>query len=124
MKRILIFLSIISLAFAAAITAGPAGDMDHKGVCRADVEKFCKDIKPGGGRIMACLKSHEAELSEPCKEHMAMAREKMKEFHAACKADSKKFCSGITPGKGRIAACLKSHEAELSEPCKAFFQKN
>jgi len=34
--------------------------------CRADVEKFCKGIAPGGGRIQACLKSREAELQPAC----------------------------------------------------------
>jgi hypothetical protein len=96
----------------------------HRGACKPDVEKFCKDIKPGGGRIWTCLKSHEAELSQPCSDHMAMAREKGKELHQACKADVKKFCKGIPRGKGRIVSCLKSHEAELTEPCKAYFNKN
>ena len=36
----------------------------------------------------------------------------------ACKADYDKYCSGTTPGGGRIIACLdKQHEA-LSEACK------
>jgi hypothetical protein len=49
------------------------GDMLKKKIgdamqnCKADAEKFCKDVKPGGGRIMKCLKEHEAELSEGCK---------------------------------------------------------
>jgi hypothetical protein len=32
----------------------------------------------------------------------------------ACKADKEKFCN-----KGMVAACLKQHEIELSEVCKA-----
>lgn len=96
----------------------------HKGVCKPDVEKFCKGIKPGEGRIWACLKSHEAELSQPCMDHIAMMREKGKEFNQACKDDAKKLCKGIPRGKGRIVSCLKSHEAELTEPCKVYFTKN
>ena len=34
--------------------------------CRADAEKFCKGIAPGGGRILSCLKSREAELQPAC----------------------------------------------------------
>ncbi len=34
--------------------------------CRADVEKFCKGIAPGGGRILSCLKSREPELQPAC----------------------------------------------------------
>jgi len=94
-----------------------------KGACKADIEKFCKGIKPGGGRLWACIKSNNDRLSQECKDHIAMVREKTKEFNQACKDDSKKFCKGIPHGKGRIASCLKSHEAELSDTCRALFQK-
>jgi len=35
--------------------------------CKGDVKKFCKDVKPGGGAIMKCLKEHDAEISAECK---------------------------------------------------------
>jgi hypothetical protein len=38
--------------------------------CKADEAKFCNGIKPGGGRIINCLKQHEAELSADCKTHI------------------------------------------------------
>ena len=41
--------------------------MEMREDCRADVEKFCKDVKPGAGRIINCLKAHETELSPACK---------------------------------------------------------
>jgi Golgi apparatus protein 1 len=34
--------------------------------CRADVKTFCKDVKPGEGRIAECLKQHKGELSPDC----------------------------------------------------------
>jgi hypothetical protein len=94
-----------------------------KGVCKADIETFCKDIKPGGGRLKACIKSNSDRISQECKDHMAMEQEKAKEFKQACKADSKQFCAGIPHVKGRIVSCLKSHETELSDNCRAFLQK-
>lgn len=36
----------------------------------------------------------------------------------ACKADLDRFCPGTKPGGGRIAACLRKHAAELSQPCR------
>ena len=36
-------------------------------ICADDIEKYCKEIKPGGGRLLNCLKSHETELSESCR---------------------------------------------------------
>ena len=47
-----------------------------KKACRADVKKNCADIKPGGGRIEACLKDHFADVSDPCKETISQAASK------------------------------------------------
>jgi phage host-nuclease inhibitor protein Gam len=94
-----------------------------KGACKADIEKFCKDIKPGEGRLQACIKSNEDRLTQQCKDHMVREQEKTKEFIRACKDESKKFCKEIKPGQGRIVSCLKSHEAELSDTCKASLRK-
>ena len=35
-----------------------------------------------------------------------------------CKADVTNLCAGIVPGAGGIRACIKSHMAEVSDPCK------
>ena len=124
MKKIMLFsFSMVSFLLILGLTA-QTPEIDQKGACRPDVEKFCQGIKPGGGRIWACLKSHEAELSQPCINQIAAKKEKMKEFRAACKEDARKFCKGIKPGRGRVVSCLRSHEQELSDACRAFFQKN
>jgi hypothetical protein len=36
---------------------------------------------------------------------------------AYCKADVRRLCTGIRPGGGRIAQCLKAHENEVSIGC-------
>ena len=38
--------------------------------CHSDVQKFCKDVKPGVGDVMRCLKQHEADLSQTCKNEL------------------------------------------------------
>ena len=35
--------------------------------CHKDIELFCKDIKPGGGRLGKCLKADAKKLSKSCK---------------------------------------------------------
>jgi hypothetical protein len=35
--------------------------------CKDDIAKHCPTVAAGGGRLAACLRSHEAELSEACK---------------------------------------------------------
>lgn len=34
--------------------------------CHADIERFCKDVKPGDGRLGKCLKANAKKLSKPC----------------------------------------------------------
>lgn len=34
--------------------------------CAGDIRQFCKDVKPGDGRIKACMAGHLAELSSGC----------------------------------------------------------
>lgn len=40
----------------------------------------------------------------------------------ACNADFKKLCANVTPGGGRIIACMKAKESELSQDCRAALQ--
>jgi hypothetical protein len=35
--------------------------------CAGDAANFCKDVQPGGGRILKCLKDHQSEISQGCK---------------------------------------------------------
>jgi hypothetical protein len=38
--------------------------------CRDDLQKFCANIKPGEGRLMACMDKNEKQLSGRCKQAM------------------------------------------------------
>ena len=35
--------------------------------CKGDIEKACKTIPPGQGRVLSCLKGREAELTPACR---------------------------------------------------------
>lgn len=117
-------LALVSVAEAKGKGKGKGHkDGEHHGACADDVKKFCKDVEPGKGRIAKCLKEHEAELSEACKNKGQAMKEKMKEarekMQAACKADLEKHCKDVEPGEGRIGKCLKEHKDDLSDTCKA-----
>ncbi len=51
---------------------------EFKEACKDDATKLCKDVKPGGGRILQCLKQHEGELSSSCKEGMTQSKGRKK----------------------------------------------
>ncbi len=115
-------------SFAAVIAAfvalpAPAAQGDGRGPgsgpCAEDVAKLCKDVQPGGGRIIKCMQEHESELSPACKQHVAEMKEKGRGAKDACGDDVRKFCKDVQPGGGRIVKCLKEHESELSSECRS-----
>ena len=116
MIRSLLIIVVLSL-FALPVSARA------QDACEVDAEKLCKDIAPGGGRIIACLKSHQSDLSPACKVNLAAAEAKFEQVKQACQPDAEKFCKGIAPGGGRIAACLKTRQGELSPACQKVFAK-
>lgn len=60
------------LSFAAIIAVvafsgvASAQSSDPRGACKADYDKFCAGIAPGGG-IVACLNGKRDQLSATCK---------------------------------------------------------
>lgn len=105
-----------------AMISGSVMAQRLQGACRADRAALCRDAKNHGG-VAKCLKDHEQYLSADCKAMIAEHKEKMQTRHEACTDDRAKFCKDVTPGKGAMWKCLKSHKAELSAACAATFKK-
>jgi hypothetical protein len=103
---------------ALALCLGGSASAQTKNPCAQNAAKFCKDVKPGGGRLAKCLKEHEKDLSPQCKESMEAARAKAKEAHEACTDDIQKLCKEVKPGGGRIVKCLRENEKQLSPECR------
>jgi hypothetical protein len=131
MRKSAVFLFCLAVAGLSHFVVAEEGTE----LCQADVQKFCKDIKPGDARIMHCLKEHHDQLSPACKAkgdemHKGMMEMKkemghdmMEKNHEACKADREKFCKDVKPGGGKIMECMKAHKAELSKDCQAMHEK-
>ena len=100
---------------ATLLLSGSAAVAQQSGKpCVGDIKKLCADVKPGEGRIKACIKSHLADLSETCQDRLLTVAVTGK----VCKGDIAKLCAGIEPGTGGIRTCIKSHFADLSDPCR------
>jgi hypothetical protein len=95
--------------------------------CKGDVAQFCKEVKPGQGRIAQCLAQNKGSLSDACKGQIATTVKKVKRhargFRKACGADVKAHCKGVKPGKGRILACLAENKDAVSDGCKALLSR-
>lgn len=111
-------ISIVICALGISMVASANHERMHEGPCKADVEAYCKDVTPGGGAIIKCLKDNEAKLKPECVAHLKAAKEAMKDVKEACHEDFEKFCHDTKPGRGRVMKCMKEHKAELSEGCK------
>jgi hypothetical protein len=86
--------------------------------CVGDVKKLCATTPPGGGEMIRCLESHEAELSPGCRRRLATLKRDTGRLAVACRNDIGKVCKGVSPGGGRLATCLREHESDLSVECK------
>ncbi len=59
---------LLLLAVSTLSACGqPKPSAAEQQACAADKDKFCADVKPGGGRILDCLAGHKAELVEACR---------------------------------------------------------
>ncbi|HEX7926393.1 MAG TPA: cysteine rich repeat-containing protein [bacterium] len=103
MKRIALLIASLVIAAGAfaqqaaapAKKEGPRGEM--RGACREDAQKFCKDVKPGGGRVIACLQGQHDNLSAGCKQEMDKMKERRMERKAERKAERQQQGSTATP---------------------------
>jgi Cysteine rich repeat len=51
--------------------------------------------------------------------HGALAQESGGALRKLCADDFKKYCSGITPGEGKLRACIQENFDKLSDQCRA-----
>ena len=113
--------------FASVLLCLSAGDRTYAAEqelpCAEEIAKFCKDVKPGGGRILGCLNEHEKELSASCREKLGESKKRLMEAQQACTGDMEKFCKDVQPGGGRILKCLREHTQELSPACRKITEK-
>lgn len=94
--------------------------------CKVEIEKYCEDVKPGEGRVLACLFSHNDKLSGKCEYALYDAAVQLERAVAAlsyvvneCADDLNKFCSGVAAGEGRLLQCIEKNDKNVSARCKS-----
>ena len=110
---------LAGVTFVALLAAGTARAED---ACKADIDKLCQGIPPGGGRIAACHKANEAKVSQPCKAQIASVKKAVKEVGKACEDDVRSFCADVKPGKGAVLKCLAANQSSLQPQCQEIVQ--
>ena len=70
--------SALSLAaFASAESGALAQQAEAIRYCKADFGRLCPGVRPGGGRIIGCLKAHKEEISIGCGKALQAMKAKM-----------------------------------------------
>jgi hypothetical protein len=69
-----------ALSLAALLSAAPSALAQQAAAmkyCKADFERLCPGVQPGGGRIIGCLKAHKEEISIGCGKALQAMKAKM-----------------------------------------------
>jgi hypothetical protein len=90
--------------------------------CRRDADRLCSEVKPGGGRVIACLTRQEDDVTGSCRpelERIHAAGETISAMRTACTADAERLCSGALPEVGSLVDCLQANRNNLSQTCRS-----
>ena len=113
MKKML----VVAVTLCLIMLMGVAAFAEEKGIvqtvadgCKQDIETYCKGVKPGEGRILACLYAYQDRLSNRCEYALYDAAAQLERAVAAltylaneCKDDLKAYCSDVKPGEAQPA---------------------
>jgi Cysteine rich repeat len=107
------FISMTALPawWAALLLAGAAQAQTTAPprACAEDMRQYCGGVRPGGGRIVACLQQNETRLCADCKAELATL--------AACADEVKWVCGDAGPYQTR--ECLRNKADQFSAACRA-----
>jgi hypothetical protein len=122
---LIIGVAIVSLGVAGNLFAQESLIDTVANGCKSEITTYCKDVKPGEGRILACLYAYEDKLSGKCEYALYDAAARLERAVAAltyvakeCEADIVANCSGVKAGEGRVLQCLEKNEVKVSARCK------
>ncbi len=86
--------------------------------CADLAKKYCSNVIQGNGRIMACLRAHENDLSIACKDWIQSEFKKTENLVAVCNKESSQYCSSFGNDMAGLVFCLNSNYDSLSMDCK------
>jgi hypothetical protein len=127
MVKGLLTVAVLSLLPSTSDTSWAQQDLlaSVKEGCQKELGSFCKEVTPGEGRVLACLYAFNDKLSGRCEYALYDASAQLEHAVATltyvaneCADDLKKHCANVEAGGGRLAACLKKNEKDVSQRCK------
>jgi hypothetical protein len=111
---------------AQDVTAAMQGQLGEQVLegCNTELARFCAEVTPDEGRLLACLYAHGDKLSKQCDYALHTAAARLERAISAityvaseCRTELETHCADVAAGEGRMAQCLKDHASELSPGC-------
>lgn len=119
-------LIVLSFNLAAPVSAMDTLIESVAKGCEEELTKYCSNVTPGEGRILACMYAHEDKLSGQCEFALYDAAAQLERFIGAltylaneCDEDLDAHCAAVEAGEGQLAQCLLDNKAKLQKRCVA-----
>jgi hypothetical protein len=125
MKRDLLAALCVALVLASLPHAGSAQDARPgeraravRMACATEFQRYCRDVPPGGGRILRCLSRHADLVSQPCFQALTVWGLTAANAYRMCLPDVERLCPQVPPRSGHALACLAQNADRLSRECR------
>lgn len=86
--------------------------------CAMDFQRFCRDVPPGGGRILRCLSRHADLVSQHCFQALTVWGLTAANAYRMCLPDVERLCPQLPPRSSQALACLADNADKLSKACR------
>ncbi len=89
-----------------------------EGACGGDIERFCSEVTPGGGRMAACMEAYSDQLSRSC--HFALHRavnrvqQAVEKITDTCMTAVQQQCGDTD----NMKQCLQQKNSSLPQSCQ------
>jgi hypothetical protein len=120
---------ICAIGTSAAQTLSYADAIEQLATaCRADLQKYCRGVELGGGRLKACLDAKSSGMSAQCQQarvqvYASISRriDAQRSIGDICSADLARLC-GVTAVDANLVTCLlAASPAAISPACNQVF---
>ena len=89
-----------------------------EGACGEDIEQFCSDVTPGGGRMASCMDAYSDQLSRSCGLALNRAADRIQQavehFADTCMSVVQQQCGNADD----VRQCLQQKNASLPHSCQ------
>lgn len=113
-----------SIASAQTMSYAQAGAMIAAS-CGPSIERYCSKENIGAGRVLGCLRQHQANVPPQCLADFQSVSASIDKRVAAqarafqvCDANIREYCPGVKPGDARVLDCLDAAKKVVGGACK------